>query len=124
VTEGITPMNIGALLPEQLRAIVEAFPADITFVDADNIVRYFSAYRIFSRPESCLGRDVVECHLPPSRPGVSQLLSEFATGWRDEAYFLEHKEGREVHVRYLALRNTESGYMGCLEIVQWGDEFG
>ena len=123
MAHGRIPFSHGTLAAAELVAIFSAIPADVTFVDADGIIRYFSEYRIFDRPESCLDTDVLDCHTD-SRPGVAQLLSEFRDGWRDEAIFAEQKDGRPVHVRYLAVRDAEDVYLGCVEIVQWADEIG
>ena len=112
----------GSLAAAELVAAFSAIPADVTFVDADNLVRYFSDYRIFLRPESCLDADVLACHRPESRAGVAQLLAEFRDGWRDEAIFSAHHEGRPVNIRYAALRDGEGAYLGCIEIAQWADE--
>ena len=111
----------GSLGAIELAAAFSAFPADVTFVDAEGLVRYFSEYRIFSRPESCLGEHILDCHGPASRPGVERILSEFASGWRDEAVFLEAKDGRQVDVRYLALRDVQGAYLGCLEVARWSE---
>lgn len=111
----------GSLALEELLAICSVLPADVTFVDAKGIVRYFSEYRIFDRPASCLGRDVLDCHSPATRPGIARMLSEFASGWRDESYFLAEKNGKQVHVRYLPVHDPEQGYLGCLEFCTWGD---
>ena len=112
----------GSLEASALVAAFSALPMDVTFIDADGIVRYFSEFRIFSRPKSCLGTDVLECHSPGTRPGIERMLSEFASGWRDDARFLERKGGRPVDVRYLAVRDAEGGYLGCLEVAEWADE--
>jgi DUF438 domain-containing protein len=124
MAHGRIPFAHGSLAASELVAAFSAIPADITFVDAEGIVRYFSDYRIFSRPESCLDVHVLECHQPESRPGIERLLAELRDGWRDEAIFGEKKDGRPVHVRYLALRDAEGSYVGCMEIAQWGDEVG
>lgn len=118
------PFENGSLSPVELAAAFSALPADITFVDAEGIVRYYSAYRIFSRPPACLDRDVLECHSESSRFGISRMLSEFAGGLRDDAVMLSHKDGRDVDVRYAALRDGEGSYLGCLEIAQWADAGG
>jgi DUF438 domain-containing protein len=106
-------------MPAAAAALCPAAPADVTFVDGDGVVRHFSQYRIFSRPKSCLDRDVLACHSESSRPGIARLLAEFRDGWRDEAYFLSQKDGRDVDVRYVAVRDADGGYLGCLEIAQW-----
>jgi uncharacterized protein len=112
----------GSLAAGELVAAFSAIPADVTFVDAENIVRYFSDYRIFSRPESCLDADVLECHRSESRPGIERMLAEFRDDWRDDAVFVAHKDGRNVHIRYVALRGDDGTYVGCLEIAQWAEE--
>lgn len=114
----------GMLTPAELSAAFSSIPADITFVDADNVVRYFSEYRIFSRPPECLDRDVLACHSEGTRPGIERMLSEFASGWRDDAFFVGEMRGREVRVEYVALRGADGRYLGCLEIAQWADALG
>jgi uncharacterized protein len=125
MAHGSIDFTNGSLSPQQLVAIFSAIPADLTFIDAEGVVRYFSEYRIFDRPASCLDRDVMDCHKPETRPGISQMLAELRDGWRDEALFTSHsKEGRLVTERYVAVRDGDGGYLGCLEIVQWADEVG
>lgn len=122
MAHGRIPIGHGSLDPAELVTAFSAIPADITFVDAEGIVRYYSNFRIFSRPASCLDADVLECHSPESRSGIEHMLAEFRDGWRDEAVFAAHKDGRLVHVRYLALRDAKGAYIGCLEIAQWADD--
>ena len=122
MAHGLVEFTNGSMTPQQLVAAFAGIPADITFVDADGIVRYYSDYRIFSRTPEALGRDVVECHGEATRPAVARLLAEFRDGWRDEALFLAEKDGRNVSTRYLALRDADGAYLGCLEIAQWVDE--
>ena len=106
-------------LPTDALSVLPVEDADVTFVDADGVVRYFSEYRIFSRPPSCLDADVLTCHQEDSRQGISQMLAEFRDGWRDEAYFLANKSGRLVDVRYVAVRDIAGVYLGCIEVAQW-----
>ncbi|HEY5540040.1 MAG TPA: PAS domain-containing protein [Coriobacteriia bacterium] len=106
-------------LPALAAGLVPSEPADVTFVDAEGVVRHFSEYRIFGRPMSCLDRDVLSCHREVSRPGIERMLAEFRDGWRSEADFLSRKSGRDVDVRYLAVRDAHGCYLGCLEIAQW-----
>jgi DUF438 domain-containing protein len=119
---GRVPFENGSLAAEELAAAFTHLPADVTFVDSNGIVRYYSAYRIFSRPPECLDRSVLECHSEASRPGIARMLSEFASGWRDEAVFAARKRGRAVDVHYVAVRGRAGEYLGCLEIAQWADE--
>ena len=85
---------------------------------------YSEGYRIFRRSPEDIGRDAVECHSPATRSYVSQLFSEFATGWRDTAEFVEQKDGRMVSVKYIAVRDSDGTYRGVLEIAQYLDELG
>lgn len=111
----------GELNAAAIEAIFSAFEVDMTFVDAGGFVRYFSPYRIFSRPKSCLDRHVLDCHSAASRPGIERMLSEFASGWRDEVEFVAHQDGRVVDGRYVALRDEEGQYLGCLELARWAE---
>ncbi len=122
MTHARIPFENGSLSPAEVAASFAALPADVTFVDADGIVRYYSTYRIFSRTPACLDLHVLDCHSESSRPGIARMLSEFASGWREEAVFLEKKNGRDVYVRYIAVRDADGVYLGCLEIAQWADE--
>lgn len=113
----------GSLTAAELVALVESYPADVTFVDVEGVVRYYSErYRIFSRAPENVGTHVSDCHSPGTRPRIERLLSELASGWRDEAVFLEQKDGRLVHVRYRAVRDGAGAYVGVLEVAQWADE--
>lgn len=111
----------GELRVEDLAAAFGALPADVTYIDAGNVVRYYSSYRIFSRTPECLDRDVLLCHSAETRPSVARMLSEFASGWRDEARFVERKSGQLVDVRYIAVRDAGGTYLGCLEVARWAD---
>jgi len=116
-------LETGALTTAQMRAILESLPADCTFADADNVIRFFTGrYRIFDRRPEHIGTSVIDCHSEATRPRVTQLIGELATGWRDEAVFLSEKDGRPVHVRYLPVRDAGGEYLGVLEIAQWADE--
>lgn len=118
-------LETGEISLEQLLLVLETLPIDLTFVDENGMVRFYSRnHRIFERSPEVIGTDVQECHSPPTRPGVAQLMSELATGWRDSADFVEEHEGRMVSVRYQAVRDDTGAYRGVLEIAQYVDEFG
>jgi uncharacterized protein len=117
-------LETGRLTLAQMKGILESIPADCTFSDAENIVRFYTErHRIFDRKPSVIGTSVIDCHSPASRPRVEQLISELASGWRDEAVFLTEKNERPVHVRYLPVRDSEGEYLGVFEIAQWADQF-
>jgi DUF438 domain-containing protein len=111
-------MHVGELLPDDVRAILGVLPVDLTFVDADNVVRWYSPHRIFDRRPSDIGRDVVMCHSEATRPAVGRLIAELRDGIRDVAEFLERSHGRLVQVRYFALRDEKGLFRGVLEMAQ------
>ena len=110
----------GALNFEQLRGIFAALPVDLTFVDADDRVRYFSegADRVFERSKAILGRTVHHCHPPKSVHIVEEIVSSFKAGSQNVAEFWIQLGGRFVHIRYFAVRDSEGGYLGTLEVTQ------
>ncbi len=96
----------------------------MTFADAENVLRFYTGrYRIFSRTPDIIGTSMIECHSPGSQGNVERLVAELRDGWRDEATFLEEKDGRPVHIRYLPVRDGDE-YLGILEIAQWADDMG
>jgi uncharacterized protein len=112
------PMQVGRLLPGEVCRILDALPLDLTFVDADDVVRWYSPHRIFNRQPSDIGQNVLLCHSDASRPGVARLIGELRDGIRDVAEFLERSKGRLVQVRYFALRDDDGTYRGVLEVAQ------
>ncbi len=110
----------GALSPAQLRGLLHALPVDLTFVDADDRVRFFSEgpTRIFARSRAILGRKVQHCHPPKSVHTVEQILADFKAGHRDVAEFWIELHGKFVHIRYFAVRDEGGRYLGTLEVTQ------
>jgi DUF438 domain-containing protein len=110
----------GALSPAQLRGLLRALPVDITFVDADDHVRFFSEgpTRIFARSKAILGRKVQHCHPPKSVHTVEQILADFKAGRQDVAEFWIELHGKFIHIRYFAVRDEDSRYLGTLEVTQ------
>ena len=115
----------GVLTLEQLVLLLDTLPLDLTFIDEDGTVRFYSkSHRIFARAPGDIGAHVEACHSPATRPGVAQVISELASGWRDSADFLVEKDGRPVSVRYLPVRDSSGAHRGILEIAQYLDGFG
>ena len=100
--------------------MLNALPVDITFVDADDKVKYFSQSkdRIFVRATSVLGRSVQNCHPPQSLKKVTDILDSFRKGTRDHADFWIQMMGKFVHIRYFAVRDPGGKYLGTLEVTQ------
>lgn len=110
----------GSLTPEQLNAILNTIPFDLTFVDSDDTVRYFTRgrERIFARNRAILGRKVQMCHPPSSAHIVQRILDDFRSGRRNRAPFWIELGGRFIHIEYFALRDQDGGYLGTLEVSQ------
>ena len=110
----------GALTPEQIRGLFGALPLDITFVDADDRVRYFSegTDRVFARSKAILGRKVQHCHPPKSVHIVEQIVDDFKNGRHSVAEFWIPLQGKFVHIRYFAVRDAAGRYLGTLEVTQ------
>ncbi|MCZ2153015.1 MAG: PAS domain-containing protein [Bryobacterales bacterium] len=119
-TEGIA-LPTGTLSLEQLIAIFSTLPADLTFVDADDRLVFFSEgpERVFARSRAVLGRKVQNCHPPKSVHIVERILEDFRAGRQNVAEFWLNFHGRFVHVRYFAVRDREQrirytrGHPGC-----------
>ncbi|RMF84991.1 MAG: DUF438 domain-containing protein, partial [Planctomycetota bacterium] len=110
----------GALRADQIAGIFRALPVDLTFVDADDTVRYFSEGpdRVFARSKAILGRKVQHCHPPSSVATVERILDDFRAGRQNVAEFWITFQGRFVHIRYFAVRDESGEYLGTLEVTQ------
>ena len=101
-------------------AIFSTLPVDVTFVDADDRVAFFSEGpdRVFARSRTIIGRKVQNCHPPRSVDVVERILSDFRDGRQDVAEFWINFQGRFVHIRYFAMRGADRSYLGTLEVTQ------
>jgi len=110
----------GSLSVRELASLLDAVPLDITFVDADDTVRYFSQGkdRIFTRSRAIIGRKVQQCHPPASVANVQKILDDFRTGAHDSAAFWINHKGRFIHIEYFALRDDKGSYLGAIEVSQ------
>ncbi len=111
----------GHLSVRQLTSLLNTLPMDLTFVDAEGRVAFFSegADRVFDRNRAIIGRRVEDCHPPKSVHIVEQVVSDLQSGERDVAEFWIQMGERFVHIRYFAVRDPESGdYLGTLEVTQ------
>ena len=117
--EGEIAMPGGRLTIEQLIALLNTIPMEITFVDADNINRFFDeGPKVFKRPLMALNREVFSCHPPKIEPMVRQIIDDFRHGRRDFVEVWMEKGGRTMLVRYMAVRDKGGKYLGTLELVQ------
>lgn len=119
VTEGEIVMPGGHLTMEQLTALLNTIPMEITFVDADNINRFFNeGPKVFKRPVMTIDRDVFSCHPPKIEPMVRQIIDDFRNKRRDEVSVWMKKGGRTMLVQYVAVRDAAGKYIGTVELVQ------
>ena len=112
----------GSLSVEQLTALFSTLPVDITFVDAEDRVRFFSEGpdRVFARSKAIIGRKVQHCHPPRSVDVVDRILDDFRAGRQKVAEFWIHFHGKFVHIRYFPVRSEAGAYLGTLEVTQEG----
>jgi DUF438 domain-containing protein len=105
---------------KELMAVLNTLPVDITFVDSEDKVRYFSdsKKRIFLRTKSVIGIKVQNCHPPQSLEAVEKILKFFKEGKRDKVDFWINLEGRFVYICYFAVRGGDGSYLGTLEVSQ------
>ncbi|MBN2462090.1 MAG: DUF438 domain-containing protein [Dehalococcoidia bacterium] len=117
--EGMVSFETGALSGEELEGLLNTLPVDVTFVDKEDTVRYFSQSkdRIFPRAKAIIGRKVQQCHPEKSVNVVNQILEDFRSGKRDVAHFWINLKDRLIYIRYFAVRKG-GDYLGSLEIAQ------
>jgi len=110
----------GLLTPEEIKAIFNTLPVDITFVDKDGAVKYFTQGkdRIFARPASIIGRQVANCHPPASVHVVERIVEDLKSGKKDHEDFWIRMGERFVHIRYFAVRNEKGEFLGIMEFTQ------
>ncbi|MBK6964062.1 MAG: DUF438 domain-containing protein [Bacteroidales bacterium] len=108
----------GGFTAGELLAILNTLPIDMTFVDKDDKVKYFSqgAERIFQRNRAILNRDVRHCHPPASAHIVDKIIDDFKTGRQTRAPFWINMGGKMIHIEYFALRDEKGDYLGTLEV--------
>jgi DUF438 domain-containing protein len=114
------PLDAGALSAEVLDLLLKELPVDITFVDAQDRVAYFSngGSRVFPRTKAIIGRDVRNCHPAKSVDKVLGIIEAFKKGERDREDFWLETQGRFVRIEYRAIRDPSGLYLGTLEVSQ------
>jgi DUF438 domain-containing protein len=117
---GRIQMPTGSFSLNDLIATFSTLPFDLTFVDKDDTVRYFSPgkERIFDRSRAILGRKVQYCHPPKSVHIVNQIVKDFKAGKQERARFWINMGGKLIYICYYAVRDTAGGYLGTLEVTQ------
>ncbi|MHB8918176.1 MAG: PAS domain-containing protein [Desulfocucumaceae bacterium] len=118
--KNLLELDTGRLTPGQVNSILTNVPIDITFVDENDRVAYFSQgkERIFTRTKSIIGRRVQNCHPPESVHMVEKIINDFKSGRHSTAQFWLELNGRFIHIRYVAIRDGEGKYTGTMEVSQ------
>ena len=121
---GIVKLPSGEMKTEELTALLNTLPFDITFVDKDDKVKYFSEgkNRAFPRTRTILGRNVSNCHPPASVHIVEKIVEDFKNGVKDEEDFWIRMGKKYILIRYYAVRSEAGEYLGVLEVTQDIDE--
>jgi PAS domain S-box-containing protein len=117
---GALQLDTGNLSNEQLEALFNTLPFELTFVDADDTVRYFNkpTQVIFVRTKAILGRKVQKCHPEKSLSTVIRIVESFKSGKKDIAEFWINLKRRLIHIRFFSVRNPQGKYLGAVEVVQ------
>jgi PAS domain S-box-containing protein len=110
----------GSLSKEEVEAILDKLPVDISFIDNKDAVKYFNKLRerIFVRPKAVIGRKVQLCHPKKSVHIVNRILESFKTGKKDVAEFWIQMDNRLINIRYFAVRDKDGKYLGTMEVTQ------
>ena len=113
-------LDTGALTTEQVNLLLKNLPVDISFVDENDTLLYYSnaKERIFPRSPGVIGRKVQNCHPPKSVHIVEQILDAFKEGKKDSAEFWIQMNGKFIHIRYFAIKDDSGKYRGTIEVSQ------
>jgi DUF438 domain-containing protein len=110
----------GSFTVPELTTILNTIPFDLTFVDKEDRVKFFTQgkERIFARSRAILGRTVQQCHPPSSVHVVEKILDDFKSGREDHAAFWINMKDQFIHIEYFALRDEDAQYLGTIEVSQ------
>lgn len=119
-SQTVIPFDAGSLTSLEVNAILNTIPFDMTFVDADDRVKYFTQgkERIFDRPITIIGREVKHCHPPKSVHIVEKIVEDLKSGVKDNEDFWIRMGEQFVYIRYFAVRSKAGEFLGTLEITQ------
>jgi len=117
---GAVHLPSGSFTAREIMAILNTVPFDMTFVDKDDKVKYFTQgkERIFARSRSIINRNVRLCHPPGSVHIIEKILEDFKSGRASHAPFWIQMQGKFIHIEYFALRDENGEYLGTIEVSQ------
>jgi DUF438 domain-containing protein len=113
-------LSTGGATARQLDLMLRTLPCDLTLVDDEDRILYYSdgPHRAFSRTPAIIGRPLAHCHPPATEALLETMIGELRRGERDAIESVMRREDRWYHVRYLAMREPDGRYAGCLEMAQ------
>ena len=119
ISSGSLDFETGSLKLNEAMQILRTLDAELTFIDKDDLVRFYSEGedKIFPRPKSCLNRDVTSCHPPKVVPMVKSLIDDFKNKRKDRLVVCRNIKGKKILVKYLAVYE-DGEYIGTLETVE------
>lgn len=117
---GMVKFDAGFMMPNEINAVLNTIPLDMTFVDAKGHVQFFSQgkERIFPRPLTIIGREVKNCHPPASVHIVEKIVEDLQSGKKDNEDFWIKMGDKFVYIRYFAVRDKDGAFLGTLEVTQ------
>lgn len=116
----VLEVKTGKLTLEQINLIFRHLPVDISFVDENELVKFYSdtPHRVFPRSKNVIGRQVTNCHPRSSVHIVREIVDKFRNGEQDKAEFWINKPGLFIYIIYYAVRDEAGRFRGVLEMMQ------
>lgn len=117
--QGYVKFETGSLSFNEISCILNTLPLDITYIDKDDTVKYFTqGERVFARTKAIIGRSVENCHPPSSVAIVTQMLEDFKSGEKENEDFWLRMGDLYIYIRYFAVRDENGEYLGTMEVTQ------
>lgn len=113
-------MKTGKMTLEQINLVYQHMPVDLSYVDENEIVRFYTdtKHRVFPRSKNVIGRDVKNCHPKKSVHIVEEIIEKFRSGEQNEAEFWINKPEIFIYIKYVAVRDEDGKFRGILEMMQ------
>ena len=113
-------VTTGQLTLEQINLIYQHMPVDLSYVDENELVCFYTdtKHRVFPRSKNVIGRDVKNCHPKASVHIVEEIIKKFRSGEQDKAEFWINKPDLFIYIIYYAVRDENGKFRGVLEMMQ------
>lgn len=119
-SEKVLDVSQGKLTLEQINLIYKHIPVDLSFVDENELVKFYNdtKHRIFPRSPGVIGRKVENCHPRESVDIVKQIVEAFKSGEKDQAEFWLEIADQFIYILFVAVRDENKNFKGVLEVMQ------